>query len=321
MAHSQSSAVQVENISHSAAFKVYKAVQPFVIGGSAGMTATVFIQPVDMIKVRMQLHGEGVMNSRPSVIRIASEIVTHEGVGAFYHGLSAALLRQATYTTARFGMHRKMTEYLEHRHKGQRVPLLEKMALGASAGGLASIVGSPADLALLRMQADFTLPVEQRRNYTGAFNALFRIVKEEGALALWRGCAPTVVRAMSLNMGLFAGNEQGKEYFGKKYGHGFWTMQFPASAIGGFLASAMALPFDFVKTRIQKQKPDANGILPYKSSLDVVVKTLKTEGPLAFYKGFFTFYFRIAPHAMMTLLLDGWLRGVARRLEEQAAEK
>lgn len=38
-------------------------------------------------------------------------------------------------------------------------------------------MGSPADLSLIRMQADTTLPPEQRRNYKGAFDALTRIVK------------------------------------------------------------------------------------------------------------------------------------------------
>lgn len=30
------------------------------------------------------------------------------------------------------------------------------------------------------------LPLEQRRNYTSVFNALYRITKEEGLLTLWR---------------------------------------------------------------------------------------------------------------------------------------
>jgi solute carrier family 25 oxoglutarate transporter 11 len=39
------------------------------------------------------------------------------------------------------------------------------------------LVGNPADLALIRMQADSRLPVEERRNYTSVGNAFSRIVK------------------------------------------------------------------------------------------------------------------------------------------------
>lgn len=36
----------------------------------------------------------------------------------------------------------------------------------------------------------------------------------------------------------------------------------------------MSLPFDFVKTRIQKMKPDVNGIMPYKGTWDCIVKVV-----------------------------------------------
>ena len=39
-------------------------------------------------------------------------------------------------------------------------------------------------------------------------DALVRIVKEEGVGGLFTGAGPTVVRAMSLNMGMLASNEQ-----------------------------------------------------------------------------------------------------------------
>jgi solute carrier family 25 oxoglutarate transporter 11 len=43
------------------------------------------------------------------------------------------------------------------------------------AGGLGSIVGTPADLILIRMQTDNMLPPAERRNYTSVFNAAKRI--------------------------------------------------------------------------------------------------------------------------------------------------
>ena len=54
------------------------------------------------------------------------------------------------------------------------------------------------------MQADKRLPVSERRNYTGAFNAFTTIVKDEGIFGLWRGATPTVIRAMVLNLAMLA---------------------------------------------------------------------------------------------------------------------
>lgn len=69
-------------------------------------------------------------------------------------------------------------------------------------------MGSPADLSLIRMQSDSTLPAAQRRGYKNVGDALTRIIKEEGTIGLFRGAGPTVTRAMALNMGMLASNDQ-----------------------------------------------------------------------------------------------------------------
>lgn len=58
------------------------------------------------------------------------------------------------------------------------------------------------------MQADALLPQQQRRKYRGAADALLRIAREEGVQGLYRGVGPNVCRAMALNMGMLASNEQ-----------------------------------------------------------------------------------------------------------------
>lgn len=78
---------------------VWKAIKPFVNGGLSGMGATCIIQPVDMVKVRLQLGDKG------SPLAVARRLAAQEGVGALYRGLSAGLVRQATYTTARLGLY------------------------------------------------------------------------------------------------------------------------------------------------------------------------------------------------------------------------
>lgn len=93
------------------------------------------------------------------------------------------------------------------------MPLYQKALCGLTAGAIGASVGSPADLALIRMQADATVPAAQRRNYTNAFQALYRITADEGILSLWKGAGPTVVRAMALNMGMLASYDQCIEFF------------------------------------------------------------------------------------------------------------
>merc|ERR1719460_3300701 len=237
---------------------------------------------------------------------IASNMMKNEGFAAFYTGLSAGLTRQVVYTGARLGLFDTFTGMV--RTPGKPLSFAENSLCALSAGGIAALAGNPADLALIRMQADSMLPAAERAGYTGVFTTMGLIVKKEGAGGLMAGCVPTATRAMALNFGMLAFNASAKDKL-KDAGVTGAPQVFGASAIAGFFASFFSLPFDFVKTIMQKQKPDpTTGQLKYSSSLNCAMTILKESGPLRFYAGFPTFYVRIAPHAMITLLAQDQLK-------------
>merc|ERR1712048_28978 len=171
----------------------------------------------------------------------------------------------------------------------------------------------PADLALIRMQADSMLPAEQRRNYRGVFHALGSIASTDGPLGLFKGALPTATRAMALNFGMLAFNAQAKELL-QGTGAPAPVQVFGASAIAGFAASAFSLPFDFVKTQIQKMKPDpVTGEMPFKGPIDCAMQQIKIGGITRLWAGFPTYYFRIAPHAMITLIAQDQLKTIWKK--------
>ena len=75
---------------------------------------------------------------------------------------------------------------------------LEKFVLALTSGFVASIVGNPLDMCMVRMQSELYLPPEQRRNYRNVLDALVRIPKEESVLVYWRGFPTFSLRVMSL---------------------------------------------------------------------------------------------------------------------------
>lgn len=277
------------------------------------MAATTIIQPIDMIKVRIQLAGEGsgaaaAGNVKASPLAITRQIIASGNVLDLYSGLSAGLLRQAVYTTARMGFFGTFMNHFNHKsnREGREVTFGERAIASLSAGGLGAIMGNPADLTLIRMQSDGLRPVAQRANYTGVMNALSRISKTEGVTALWNGCLPTVARAMALNFGQLAFFSEAKAQLKRFDGTLSKGQQsLAASMVAGFFASFFSLPFDFVKTRLQKQSKGADK--RYNGALDCVRKVIKEEGIGRFYRGFGTYYVRIAPHAMLTVLFADML--------------
>ena len=95
---------------------------------------------------------------------------------------------------------------------GKPPNFLTKAALGMTAGACGAFVGTPAEVALIRMTSDGNLPADQRRNYRSVFDALGRIFKEEGLLTLWRGAIPTMGRAMVVNAAQLASYSQAKQF-------------------------------------------------------------------------------------------------------------
>lgn len=191
---------------------------------------------------------------------------------------------------------------------GKNLTTWQKTYCSLIAGGIGSFIGTPFDLVLVRMQADSTLPVEDRRNYKNVVDAFRRIVNEEGVTALWSGAGPTILRAMSLNVAMLVTYEETKEilthYFGKDHDKKIMVC---ASMLSASATSTASLPFDNIKTKLQKMKAH-NGVFPYKGFYDCAVKTASGEGILGFWAGLPTYYFRVGPHAILTLLMSEYLR-------------
>jgi solute carrier family 25 (mitochondrial oxoglutarate transporter), member 11 len=244
-----------------------------------------------------------------SPIDVAREIYSEGGFRQFYKGLDSALLRQCFYTSIRFGIYLNLSKFMKNRLEDgkKNISYPQKCLASLMAGAGGSLISNPADLCLIRMQADNTLPPEMRRHYRNVFDAMHRIVTEEGFLSLWKGAKPTVIRAMALNLGMLGSYDQIKEMLTHKMGASKIT-NCTASACAGFLAAFFSMPFDNIKTKLQRQKAAADGTLPYNGMIDCALKTIKHEGFLGFYAGYPTYFARIAPKAALVLLVADTLR-------------
>jgi solute carrier family 25 oxoglutarate transporter 11 len=223
-------------------------------------------------------------------------------------GLDAGVFRQLTYGLTRFGVY----NILEDKCKattGMPASFLQKIGFGCTAGAIGAVVGNPSEVCLVRMSADSKAPTAERRNYKHVANALVRVVSEEGSSALFRGLDSNIARCVLLNAAQLATFSQSKELFKQKFSmqEGI-QLQFSASMLAGLAATIVTLPMDTTKSRIQNMKPDSRGVLPYKSALDCVLKTVSSEGIFTLWKGFFPFYIKLAPHTTISLIILDNLR-------------
>lgn len=263
------------------------------------MGATCVVQPLDLIKNRMQLMGAdgGKKMTSFSVIRL---LIKTEGALALYTGLSAGLLRQASYTTVRMGLFNSLVERFAVDGKAS---FIVQLSSGLAAGAAGAFCGTPAEVALIRMTADGRLPLEQRRNYANVFNALARIVREEGFRALWTGCSPTIARSMLVNMCQLTSYSQAKQRLvATGYFHEGILLHFCASMISGLITTAASMPVDIAKTRLQNMKT-IDGKPEYRGTIDVLGKVIKNEGFFCLWRGFTPYYARLGPHTVLTFVI------------------
>ena len=216
------------------------------------MFGTSCIQPIDMVKVRIQLKSESRAASL-SPFKIAKDIYKNEGgIKAFYKGLDSALLRQAVYASLRLGLYFNISDYLKnHQNQGKNLSPAQKAGASLVAGAIGSFVGTPCDVVLVRMQADSTLPIAERRNYPNVIAAFGRIIKEEGLTTLWKGAAPTILRAVSMNMAMLISYDEVKERLTAHFGRDRQkSIILGSSLISAVATSTISLPFDNIKTKL-----------------------------------------------------------------------
>ena len=271
------------------------------------MIATTVVQPIDMIKVQIQVKAEqGSKDLSP--LKIAAQLYKDKGIGIFYKGLDSALLRQIFYTGTRLGVFYNLKDALI-KMKKRNPTVVENSCLSLFSGALGAFVGNPADLALVRLQCDSALPENERRNYKNVFDALFRTVKEEGLFTLWRGSFPTVIRAMAMNFSLLVPFEEAKKRL-KPYIKDDRKRTYAASFLSGICATVLSLPFDNIKTKLQKMKKKPDGTYPYKGLVDCFSKTVRQEGVGRLWVGVNTYLIRVAPNAMISLVINEMLRNI-----------
>ncbi|KAG5648685.1 hypothetical protein DXG03_000031 [Asterophora parasitica] len=188
---------------------------------------------------------------------------------------------------------------------GKDAPAWKLAAAGSMAGGIAGLVGNPggassvclpvltppspswlySEIVMVRLQGDFAKPPEKRFNYKHCFDALFRMVREEGVSSLARGAGPNVFRAILMNASQLASYDFFKAELLK-------TKYFEDNILCHFTASFAAV----------RPSLDLNRRLFQQSTLGVIRTSLKNEGAVFMFKGWVPAWTRLQPTTILIFL-------------------
>jgi|UniRef100_A0A7S4FXG9 hypothetical protein len=263
------------------------------------MTASALTHPADSVKVRMYLYGQLEKNVNPTM-SLVKHIWQREGLSGFYRGLTATLLRQAIFSTSRFSLNDIFQDALGGRSS---LPAHYKFACSAAAGAGAALMSCPADLVLIRMQADGTLPAAQRRGYTHAMNGIRRVFQEEGFQSLYRGLRPLMARSVLCTASQFTTYDVVKRLLIQ---NGGWdtnsvSTHLTSAIAAGVMSAGVVSPLDVIKSRMMQSSFNADGrvVKSFTSDWQCLKATVATEGVRGLWKGLGPCFIRQCPQIVL----------------------
>jgi solute carrier family 25 oxoglutarate transporter 11 len=277
----------------------------FATAGLAGVIGWIGVHPFNTAAVRLNLAATKSGGKSTTFFEFMKQTAREKKLMGLYDGLPAGVSRQVVYASSRFGFYEVIRDEIAKRRE---LDLGSRLLSGCMAGSLAAMLSCPVEVTLVRMSNDSSVPAAERRNYTSISNAFVRIFREEGPKAFFRGCLPFMSRAMLVGMVQVGTLDQFKITYRKLGIKGMFSNVFAASMSSGLMYSIVTMPFETVKNRMAFQKPDANGVRPYRSIVQSMQYITAREGFLGLYGGFLPYYLRCGGHTVLMFVTMEYLR-------------
>lgn len=139
------------------------------------------------------------------------------GIPSLWSGLSASIFRQMTYSSARFGLYNILSEEIKKSTGQEKLSMPMTIACAGVSGGLAGLVGNPAEvrlphmalssirltlcskIVLVRMCADGAKSAGERFAYSNAAHGMYRVWRDEGITTFTRGATANVARSVLMS--------------------------------------------------------------------------------------------------------------------------
>ncbi|GJN23411.1 hypothetical protein PR202_gb11059 [Eleusine coracana subsp. coracana] len=311
-------------------------------GAAAGFATVAALHPLDVVRTRFQVTGGRGWSEVPPYKNTAHAVYTiarSEGLRGLYAGFYPAVFGSTvSWGLYFFFYNRAKQRYLQG--KDDQLRPVHHLVSAGEAGALVriltfvSLFTNPIWLVKTRLQLQSPeLHTIQYSGFSGnmrfftsvfmlykhSYNALRRIVKEEGFLALYRGIGPalllvthgavqfTAYEELRKAM-IFVKNSQTKtDNRGEELLN---SIDFAAIGAGSKVAAILLtypyqvifLLFIVIRARLQ-QRPCSDGSPKYTNSLHVVEETAMYEGVRGFYRGITSNLLKNLPAASLTFVV------------------
>ncbi|XP_058456796.1 mitochondrial thiamine pyrophosphate carrier-like [Malaya genurostris] len=174
-----------------------------VSGGIAGCFTRMICQPLDVVKIRLQLQVEPIdVISRSSKYRTIPQTVVRifaeEGVMAFWKGHVAAQMLSMMQGLTQFAFYERFNRVLRESTLFEGHDRTRNFVCGAGSGSFATLIVMPLDVIRTRFVAQDSVGI-----YRNTLHAFEQIRYQEGIRGLYRGLGPAILQSAPLTGGQF----------------------------------------------------------------------------------------------------------------------
>ncbi|XP_052844230.1 mitochondrial dicarboxylate carrier [Drosophila gunungcola] len=171
---------------------------------------------------------------------------------------------------------------------------LDKVLVAGVAGCVAGVVGIPTELVNTRMQVNRALPSEKRWNYRHVFHGLYRVTRDEGWKALYRGSFLSLVRSGFITIGQVAAYDQAKEIYMEflKLKHDNTILHLISSTTAACICVPIIKPIENLRTL---KMVNSRGLLS-------IYAYMLRFGPRGYFRGMVPCLLRMVPNTIITFL-------------------
>ncbi|XP_050992138.1 electrogenic aspartate/glutamate antiporter SLC25A13, mitochondrial isoform X1 [Labeo rohita] len=155
-------------------------------GGCAGGSQVIFTNPLEIVKIRLQVAGEITTGPRVSALSVIRDL----GFFGLYKGAKACFLRDIPFSAIYFPCYAHTKAALTD--EDGRVGPGRLLLAGALAGMPAASLVTPADVIKTRLQVAARAG---QTTYNGLIDCFWKILREEGPRAFWKGAGARVFRS------------------------------------------------------------------------------------------------------------------------------
>ena len=166
-------------------------LQRGLIAGSVCAFVSMWLHPLDVIKIRLQTQKSG-HGKYVGMISGIKRVYVEEGLQGLSKGLLPSMLREISYSGIRIGAYEPIRALLSRGGDVQDAGAHVKFSAGFMSGGFGAAICNPFDLLKTRFQS---VLAHETPPYPSTWAGICTIAKHEGLGGLYKGWMVTSARA------------------------------------------------------------------------------------------------------------------------------